>query len=91
MLEAHLVSVKELVRPAIVCFDITVVLEVAVFAISHDWMANRCEVGADLVRSACEKLHFNKREAHHGFEGFVFGYCGFAAFFERENGYKTSI
>ena len=91
MLEAHLVSVKELVGPAIFLFDVAVVCEVAVFAIAHDWMADRSEVSADLMGSSCEKFHFNEGEAHDGLKGFVFGYCGLAAFFERTNGYETGI
>ena len=89
MLEAHLVSVKELVGPAIFLFDVAVGCEVAVFAISHDWMADRSEVSADLMGSSCKKFHFNEGEAHDGLKGFVFGYCGLAAFLKRANGHET--
>ena len=91
MLEAHLVSVKELVGPAIFLFDVAVGCEVAVFAIAHDWVSNRSEVGADLMGSSCKEFHFDEGEAHDGLEGLVFGYRGLAAFLKGANGYETGI
>ena len=72
MLEAHLVSVKELVGPTVFLFDVPVGCEVAVFAISHDWVANRSEVSTNLMGSSCKEFHFNEGEAHDGLEAKYF-------------------
>ena len=84
MLEAHLVSVKELVGPAIFLFDVAVASEVAVFAITHDWMADRSEMSADLMGSSCKEFHFDEGETHDCLKGFVFGYWFFRYAWERE-------